>query len=253
MRQLYFFTTISLWSFLFIILFLNYRTITDNRKHSIISSIDHHHDDYINLGFSDLQIQQDRHHELALENKYQLTAIILHWQRLSGVQQSIQYYLKTQLFKQIIVWNNNPEIELTQNQLLPNNQSSNLIRIINSDQNLKDEAKYRACSEATTLVCFYADDDWDTSHYIKSLIASFRSDPNLLHSFTDPYTFYTNLIWSYFDSTIDLHTGFSWIGCGSVFLREHARRHLQLLEIHLKNDRGIDYFVRNLFLMCVLI
>jgi len=194
--------------------------------------------DHVNLGFSLFEFEQSKLRETELEREYDLTAVVLHWKRLQGVQKTLKHFLNTRLFKQIIVWNNNPQINLTVDDLINNNHSTKFIRVINSKENLKDEAKYRACAEATTRACFYADDDWNTSHYIKSLIASFRSDPNLLHSITDAYTFYTNLIWSYFDATIDLHTGFSWIGCGSVFLREHAQRHLQLLHKYLKNDPG---------------
>ncbi len=106
---------------------------------------------------------------------------------------------------------------------------------------MRDQAKYRACAGAQTLACFYADDDCDVSRYMKSLIASFRSDPNVLHSATNEITYYNNMLWTFTDSRIDLHTGFSWIGSGSVFLREHAQRHLQLLTSHLKFHQGI-YF-----------
>jgi hypothetical protein len=200
--------------------------------------------DHVNIGFSLFEFEQAKLREIELEREYDLTAILLHWKRLEGVQKTLKVFLNTQFFKQIIVWNNNPQINLTLDHLISNNYSTNIIRIINSKENFKDAAKYRACAEATTRGCFYVDDDWQVTHYIKSLISSFRSDPNLLHSVTDSYTFYTNLVWSYFDFTIDLHTGFSWIGCGSVFLREHAQRHLQLLNKFLVNDSG--YFIFHL-------
>lgn len=172
------------------------------------------------------------------EKQYQLTAIVLHWKRLSRVRLAVENYINANYFKQIIVWNNNPQINLTVNNVSTHNQSSNLIRLINSKQNLKDEAKYRACAEAQTLVCFYADDDWDVSRYMKTLIASFRSDPNVLHSVTNVVTYYNNMLWAFMDSRIDLHTGFSWIGCGSIFLRAHAQRHLKLLEMNLENNKS---------------
>jgi hypothetical protein len=184
-------------------------------------------------------LQQAKSRELDLENKYQVTAIILHWKRLLAIQRLIQYYFKSKLFKEIIVWNNNPQINLTYSQLDTNNDASIPIRIINSKENLKDQAKYRACITAQTLVCFYVDDDWDVSRYIKTLIASFRSDPNVLHSATNTVTYYNNMLWTFTDTEIDLHTGFSWIGSGSVFLREHAERHLQLLMINVKDEQGI--------------
>jgi len=186
-------------------------------------------------------LQQAKSRELDVENKYQVTAIILHWKRSLGIRQLIQYYLNSTLFKEIIVWNNNPQVNLTYIDIVTNNNSSTLIRIINSKENLKDQAKYRACATAQTLVCFYADDDWDVSRYMKTLIASFRSDPNALHSATNEFTFYNNLLWTFTDARIDLHTGFSWIGSGSVFLRQHAERHLQLLMMHIKDHQGIDF------------
>jgi hypothetical protein len=186
-------------------------------------------------------LQQAKGRELDLENKYQVTAIVLHWKSLLRVQKLVQYYVNSKIFKEIIVWNNNPQVDLAYNQVVTNNNSSTLIFIINSKENLKDQAKYRACITAQTLVCFYVDDDWDASRYMKTLIASFRSDPNVLHSATNDITYYNNMLWTFTDNQIDLHTGFSWIGSGSVFLREHAERHLQLLMIHVKDHKGI-YF-----------
>ncbi|CAF4704083.1 unnamed protein product, partial [Rotaria magnacalcarata] len=40
----------------------------------------------------------------------------------------------------------------------------------------------------------------------------------------------------------DLHAGFSWIGCGSLFLREHAQRHHQLLRMNLRNNPELFAF-----------
>ena len=192
------------------------------------------------IGFSHFELTSAKAQEANLELEYDLTAILLHWKRLDGVRKSLQLLLQSHLFKKIIVWNNNPEINLTIRHFINDSESFKLIHIFNSKRNTKDEAKYRACAMATTRACFYVDDDWNASGYIKSLVASFRSDPNVLHAVTNAYTFYTNLVWSYFDNEIDLHTGFSWIGCGSVFLRAHAQKHLQLLHKFLKNNTGKD-------------
>ncbi|CAF1185454.1 unnamed protein product [Rotaria magnacalcarata] len=193
----------------------------------------------INIGFSDFEIVQSKNYEIELEKKYDVTATLLHWKRTKSVKRAVSYLLDFNFFKEIIIWNNNPEINLEKSVLVKNNASFDRIRIINSKENLKDEAKYRVCAEAKTMACFYVDDDWNAAFYLKSLIADFRSDPYVLHSVTEPYTFYTNLVWTYFDKSIDLHTGFSWIGCGSIFLREYAQRHLQYLQVYLKNNRNL--------------
>ncbi len=204
-------------------------------KYSSINSTENNPNDSIYIGFSAFEYEQAKLQETQLQNEYDLTAVLLHWKRLDSVQNILQYLFRTHLFKQIIIWNNNPEFNLTFNHFNTNQQINEFIHIINSKENLKDEAKYRACTQAKTRACFYVDDDWNVSHYLKSLISSFRSDPNLLHSVTDAYTFYTNLVWTYLDSKIDLHSGFSWIGCGSVFLRQHAQQHLQLMHKFFQN------------------
>jgi hypothetical protein len=207
--------------------FIDYHPIRVNFQYILTDDVD--------IGFSVSEYEQAKFEETKLQNEYDLTAILLHWKRLEGVKKTVQYLANTNLFRQIIIWNNNPQIHLTVQHFTTNNQMQKYIHIINSKVNLKDEAKYRACAQAKTRACFYVDDDWNVSQYLKSLISSYRSDPNLLHSVTDAYTFYTNLVWTYIDSTIDLHTGFSWIGCGSIFLRQHAEQYLQLMNRFLRN------------------
>jgi hypothetical protein len=201
-------------------------------------NIDNISNGFESVGFNTFEYEQAKLRETELQNEYDLTAVLLHWRRLEGVKRIAKYLSDTNLFKQIIIWNNNPHINLTLDHFDTINHTNNSLVIINSKQNLKDEAKYRACTHAKTRACFYVDDDWDVSQYLKSLISSFRSDPNLLHAVTNAYTFYTNLVWTYIDFAIDLHTGFSWIGCGSVFLRQHAQHYLQLMEKYLHNNTG---------------
>ncbi|CAF1000345.1 unnamed protein product [Adineta steineri] len=190
-----------------------------------------------NIGFTEIELLQAKQREIDLIQNYTLSAIVLHWKRSASVARAVNNLVNSKLFKEIVIWNNNPQITLEKTQFQQNTSFLVDIRVINSKENLKDEAKYRACAEANNIACFYADDDWDASFYLKSLIADFRADPYVLHSVTDPGTFYTNLMWSYFDRDINLHTGFSWIGCGSIFLREYAQRHIEYLHTYLKNNR----------------
>lgn len=188
-------------------------------------------------------LQQAKIRESDVEYKYQIAAIIIHFNHLSRVQKLVEIYLNSKLFKEIIVWNNNPQIILNYSQVVMNNNSSTSIYITNSEENLKDQAKYRACINAQTLACFYVADHFDPSHYMKSLIASFRSDPNVLHAATNDITYYNNMLWTFTDPQINLHTGFSWLDSGSVFLHEHAMRHLQLLMTHVKDHQGIYFLI----------
>ncbi|CAF4395388.1 unnamed protein product, partial [Rotaria sp. Silwood2] len=119
--------------------------------------------DYINVGFSEFEFLQSKQHEIEIEQKYNLTAILLHWKRSTSVARAVNYLVDSNLFKEVIIWNNNPNINLNKTIFKKNNHSLDSIRIINSKENLKDEAKYRACAEANTMGCFYVDDDWDAS------------------------------------------------------------------------------------------
>jgi hypothetical protein len=190
-------------------------------------------------GFNEIDIQYEINKYNQLKTQYQLTGIILHWRRMNGVQQLVKTMLENEdLFPNIVIWNNNPTKNLTFKDLLI--EDNNRIEIFNSDVNIKDQAKYRACQLAKTQACFYVDDDWDVKMYMRSLYSNFLLEPTILHSITDQFTYFTNLMWTFFDKDIDLHTGFSWIGCGSIFSRDNAVRHLKYLDYFLDtaDNRG---------------
>jgi len=190
-------------------------------------------------GFSNIDIQYELNKYYQLKDEYQLTGILLHWKRINGVRALVKTMLEYRdLFPNIIIWNNNPEKQLTFQDLLIDNNTR--IKIVNSNTNIKDQAKYRACELAKTKACFYVDDDWDIRMYVRSLYSSFLLEPTILHAITDQFTYFTNLMWTFFDKSIDLHTGFSWIGCGSIYSRENAIRHLKYLNYFLDSaeNRG---------------
>lgn len=191
-------------------------------------------------GFSNVQIRQQISNEIQTVRTYRITAVLLHWKRLATIKKLIHDLSRTNLFEEILVWNNNPNVNLSIKDFA--NESSIHIDIINSKINLKDRAKYQVCAATKTTACFYVDDDWDPIPYIHSLVSSFYSEPKVLHLATNAHTYYTNILWSFFDRTIDLHNGFGWIGCGSIFLREYAERHLKLLDQYLPNaDSGTRF------------
>ncbi|CAF3480933.1 unnamed protein product [Rotaria sordida] len=193
----------------------------------------------LKISFSNDDIQYELDKYIQLKNQYQLTGIVLHWKRLNGVQELVKTMLEYEnLFSNIIIWNNNPMQHLTFQDLLIEN--NNRTEIVNSNVNIKDEAKYRACQLAKTNACFYVDDDWDIRMYVRSLYSHFLLEPTILHAITDQFTYFTNLMWTFFDESINLHTGFSWIGCGSVFSRDNAVRHLKYMNFFLNNYENRD-------------
>ena len=158
------------------------------------------------------------------------TAILLHWKRTAELRLIVEHLVSLDgLFDEIIIWNNNPNVKLQPYDLPWVDSNVVSIRIFQDGNNYRDEAKYLACSKATNPVCYYQDDDWDTREYIQSLYLAFTRAPRSLHSVTDPYTLETNLEWSFRNEELNLHAGFSWIGCGSFFLKEHAVRFIDLM------------------------
>ena len=213
------------------LLFILYQYLLINPPHEATTKVR-------NTSFTSEEIQDALRRYEQRKAHYQVTGIVLHWQRLTGVQRLVRTMLDfDDVFTNIIVWNNNPK-PLTYDDLQIDTTAH--LEIINSETNIKDLAKYRACERAKTNACFYVDDDWDIRLYVRSLYSSFLLEPTVLHAITDQFTYFTNLMWSYFDRSIDLHTGFSWIGCGSMFSRENAIRHLKYLDLFLHNEKNQD-------------
>lgn len=155
------------------------------------------------------------------------TMVILNWSRPAKVIALLEEALKYPgSITEIILWNNNPK-KFPQDAL----PRSSIIRVIDSPHNMMDRAKYEACAIASNPLCLYADDDWNIFQYFGSLCQAYRLNPNLVHSTTDAYTFYTNAIeWVYDDPSRGLHTRFGWIGYGALIPQSWAQRHLRILD-----------------------
>ncbi|CAF4138646.1 unnamed protein product, partial [Adineta steineri] len=103
-------------------------------------------DKHANIGFTQFELLQAKQHEIDLIQNYNLSAIVLHWKRSASVARAVNNLVNSKLFKEIVIWNNNPEITLQKTQFQHNTSFLVDIRVINSKENLKDEAKYRACA-----------------------------------------------------------------------------------------------------------
>jgi hypothetical protein len=108
---------------------LNNRQKHFERSYLTIGGINKNPDNSINLGFSVFEFEQAKLEEIKLKNEYDLTAVLLHWKRLNGVQNTLQYLLHTHLFEQIIIWNNNPHINLTFHDLIKNNDPKKFMHV----------------------------------------------------------------------------------------------------------------------------
>ncbi|CAF3978133.1 unnamed protein product, partial [Adineta steineri] len=147
MKKKYGIISISLALFLLLLQIYRFRRNTE-QIHS------DYNDKNANIGFTEIELLQAKQREIDLIQKYELSAIVLHWKRSASVARAINNLVNSKLFKEIVIWNNNPEITLEKTQFQLNTSFLVDIRVINSKENLKDEAKYRACAAANNIACF---------------------------------------------------------------------------------------------------
>ena len=145
-----------------------------------------------------------------------ISAIVLNWKRPDNVNKIVRYLAKKEYINEIIIWNNSAEPFLAK-------LNDCRIRVINSEKNLRDEAKYLACAEANNDYCYYQDDDWYTDNYLDMLYHSFSQNPDHIHTTSSASILAENRLHSYYNANKKIHAEFSWIGCGSMFKRSIAQ------------------------------
>lgn len=155
-------------------------------------------------------------------SKSGVSAVLTHFKRTQNVKDIIQQLKRYSFIGEIIVWNN------AKGRL--DGVFDTDIRVINSETNVGDLGKYKACAEAAYNVCFYQDDDWDTSAYIEEMWHEYSKDCIL--TATEAFTWATHKYWTYYTASTHLRSEFSWIGCGSFFTPLMAQQHINTLERH---------------------
>ncbi|KAL1917545.1 uncharacterized protein VTP21DRAFT_3938 [Calcarisporiella thermophila] len=177
----------------------------------------------------------------ALENNglIPVTAVLLGWKRIESLQFVIKYLTKYPYIKEILIWNNNKEIRLNAKdfELEPSAIGHVELQVFNSDENLHDLSKYTTCALSKYDYCYFQDDDW-LNLYMDSLYSNFLKHPTLIHSNTMPIIHLEHRRWMFTDTDINLHTGFTWLGCGSFLQRDKVHRFLaQLGQENLPRER----------------
>lgn len=134
------------------------------------------------------------------------------------------------------------------------------VRVFNSYENLHDTAKYTTCSMAQYEYCYFQDDDW-LNVYMDSMYTNFLRYPDLIHSNTMPIIHLEHKRWQFTNpgktshictvtewmpllkltaihTEINMHTGFTWLGCGAFVPRWKVQNFLaQLGSAGLGKDR----------------
>ncbi|KAF5368318.1 hypothetical protein D9758_002176 [Tetrapyrgos nigripes] len=160
------------------------------------------------------------------------TAVILNWSRKPNVIRIASSLCTDSLLEDTIalvyIWNNSPnQLSRQDFPLCPENK----LRIYNSPSNLYFQARFIACTEATTPFCFIQDDDY---FILPEVLSALRSRYSLeheagIHLLPPHEALSSHLKRIRVDSKI--HTGFAWLGHGAIIQRNHAVQFLSLLNL----------------------
>jgi len=155
-----------------------------------------------------------------------VTVVLTSFKRPENIQKIITHI--TEFFSvsgDFVIWNNNVDVAIDPNEL----HSPWPIRLVNSHVNMFTEAKYQACLAGRHDICYIQDDDFYPS-CLNALYASFRSSPHLIHATTDMDTTLINQKWTFFNQSIGLHAGFTWLGTGAFVHKNLIRDFLRQLD-----------------------
>ncbi|KAJ7086705.1 hypothetical protein C8R44DRAFT_820845 [Mycena epipterygia] len=160
-----------------------------------------------------------------------VTAILLNWARLPNVVQIVTVLCGEALdgvIKEVIVWNNNYARPLVYNDFANCNCSPDKLRIHNSQENLYFQARFMACTGASTPYCFIQDDDYLVQpEVIRSLRARIHSHDIFV---LPPDEVLSSHLLSINSTSTNISFGFTWLGYGALILRSNAESFLHLLE-----------------------
>ncbi|KAL1925595.1 uncharacterized protein VTP21DRAFT_478 [Calcarisporiella thermophila] len=160
------------------------------------------------------------------EGRGQATAILLNWARLENMRIIVKHLCQYDMFKTIVIWNNNQNVRLESK--LFEESCPGRVSIFNSPGNMHFVARYMACAAASTPYCYFQDDDWIIRH-LRSMYANFLRFPQFVHTDTnaDVYSL-TNWKWCFYNDGVSLHTCFSWVGTGAFVARDKVVQFLKM-------------------------
>jgi hypothetical protein len=151
----------------------------------------------------------------------ELGVTLLNWKRRDCVQTIIHRLQDYRGFiTEILIGNNNPDVVITAEEF--DSPFINL-RVINFPQNRFFYARYELCLMVAGKYCYFQDDDRENRH-LRSLYANFLRYPHLLHTFSDTMSHYLTWAWTFFEPSVNMHTGFSWVGTGSIVSKENVHK-----------------------------
>ena len=213
---------------------------------------------------SEMEIVQVKTRQRQRRAEYGVSAILTTFRRHHNLPFLVCHLQQHHFVKEFIIWNNDasrtfslhPFYEfnftdadsyLASDLPLSHCEITKPVRIINSKDNIFTEAKFRACALGRYPVCYIQDDTFLPT-CLNGLYASYLKDPEVLHVTTDIDTQLLNAKWMFFDPSIDLHTGFAWLGSGSFIKRSRASEFLSQLYKLLEDEQDVAELVFSLWM-----
>jgi len=157
-----------------------------------------------------------------------VTAILLNWKRFSSLKILIEHLCQQPFIKHVTIWNNNPSVFLTKQDLASLECPSLQLRIHNSVTNHLFLSRHLACASSSTPYCLHLDDEY-LFWPVKSLYSAFKADPRhhpIVFAPSDMSTLYSDE-WRFSNPQYNLDAQFAWLGYGSFVTKADSLQFLQ--------------------------
>ncbi|KAL0078459.1 hypothetical protein J3Q64DRAFT_1766443 [Phycomyces blakesleeanus] len=147
------------------------------------------------------------------------------------------------MFGTIVVWNNNPEVNITKETISAPGCPPNKISIHNSPTNMHLSARYIACASAKTPFCYFQDDHGSVRH-LRSLYANFLRSPSLIHGESRNAKDYADSRWKqcFINEDVRLHTCYLSVGAGTFVSKANVDLFLKMSEKDKIEDQFKDMY-----------
>ncbi|KAH7886036.1 hypothetical protein F5I97DRAFT_1877220 [Phlebopus sp. FC_14] len=160
-----------------------------------------------------------------------VTAIVLNWSRLHNVIRIASLLCEPWLddtVAEVLIWNNSPH-KLSYETFMHARCSKQKLKIYNSPENLYFQARFLACMQASTPFCFVQDDDYIVlPEIIQTLRIRIEGSLQTAIHLLPPHEHLSSRL----RTTITaggIHTGFAWLGHGTMLPRHQALSFMSLL------------------------
>ncbi|KAI9018023.1 hypothetical protein CLU79DRAFT_761263 [Phycomyces nitens] len=164
-------------------------------------------------------------------------------QETQNIKPILEQLCQYDMFGIIVVWNNNPEVNITKETISASGCLPSKISIYNSPTNMHLSARYIACASAKTPYCYFQDDCGSVRH-LRSLYANFLRAPSLIHGESWNAQGYADSRWKqcFMNEDVRLHTCYLSIGAGTFVSKANVESFLKASEKDKIEDQFKDMY-----------